>query len=144
MQTALFRKTAVLIEQNSVQSILYGDVLGANGFDVRITKSAMEGLIIIKENACDLVVINLEIAEESFVEKLVQKIRGEKNAEFMAIVGLSIYNHESKKNILKNIDALLTKPVSIDTFIGSVLLGIENKYHGSKNSYSERMQARNF
>ncbi|MDR2268226.1 MAG: response regulator [Holosporaceae bacterium] len=144
MQTALFKKTAVLIEDNSVQSSLYSDVLIATGFDVRVTKSPMEGLIKIKEKAYDLAVINMEIAEESFVEKLIQKIRTEKNAEFMPIIGLSIYSEENKKNISKNVDALLTKPISIDRFVEFVFSNIENRYHGSKNFDNERRQVGNF
>ncbi|GHU14761.1 hypothetical protein FACS189449_11890 [Alphaproteobacteria bacterium] len=134
MQTALFKKTAILMEQNSIQSNLYRDILSANGFDVYVAKSAMDGLIKIKEKPQDLAIINVEIAEESFIEKLINKIRSENTAKFMPIIGLSIYNQENKRNMLKNLDAFLTKPISIDRFIESVFVCIEKKHNGSENS----------
>ena len=49
MQASLFRKSAVFIEQNPQQSMLYEDVLNANGFDDYVAKSTMDGLQKIKE-----------------------------------------------------------------------------------------------
>ena len=59
----------------------------------------MEGLQQIKENEYDLAVINVDIGEESFVEKLINKIHSERSE--LPIVGLSIYEQEKKKNIAK-------------------------------------------
>ncbi|GHT98646.1 hypothetical protein FACS1894126_4340 [Alphaproteobacteria bacterium] len=136
MQTTLFKKTAVLMEQNQLQCNLYRDILSANGFDVYVAKSAMDGLMKIKEKPHDLTVINIEIAEELFIEKLINKIHSESTAKFMPIIGLSIYNQENKKNMLKNLDAFLTKPLSIDRFIESVFVCIEKKHNDSENSYN--------
>ena len=54
MQTTLFRKSAVLIDQNPLQCKLYEDVLNANGFDVYVAKSTMDGLVKIKEKKQDI------------------------------------------------------------------------------------------
>ncbi|MDR2794338.1 MAG: hypothetical protein LBB12_01000 [Holosporaceae bacterium] len=131
MQTALFKKTAVLMEQNAVQCSLYEDALMANGFDVNVAKTPLEGLLQIKEKPCDLMVINIEIAEESFLEKLIHKMQCEKTTKFMPIIGLSIYGKENKKNVQKNLDAFLTKPLSIGKFIETVFVCIEKKHDDS-------------
>ena len=91
----------------------------------------MEGLQKIKENEYDLAVINVDIGEELFVEKLLNKIRSERSV--LPIVGLSIYEQEKKKNIAKAVNKFLTKPFSIDTFINSVVVCVEN---GCANSCS--------
>lgn len=133
MQADLFRKSAVLIEQNGLQQKLYSDILSANGFDVYVAKSAMDGLMRLREHKQDLTVINTEIAEESFVEKLISNIRSANNKGDAKIVGLSIYASEVKKNIAKKLDAFLTKPISIDTFVGSIVDCIEKKSDVSEN-----------
>jgi CheY-like chemotaxis protein len=130
MQANLFKKSAVLIERNSLHCKLYEDVLTANGFDVYTAKSAMDGLMKVKETKQDLAVINTEIAEESFMEKLIAKMQSERASKLMPIVGLSSYSMECKKNIAKMLDAFLTKPISIDKFMESVFLCIEHKVDG--------------
>ena len=134
MQANLFKRTAILIDSSSVQSRLYQDILIANGFDVYIAKSAMDGLQKIKESKHDLAVINTEIAEESFLEKFISKVRSEKSTELMPIVGLSIHAENSKKNIAKILDGFFTKPISIDTFIASIFECIERKVCGCESS----------
>ena len=113
MQENLFKKNAILVESDFLQNILYNDILDSNGFEVFSAKSAMEGLQKIKENEYDLAVINVDIGEELFVEKLLNKIRSERSV--LPIVGLSIYEQEKKKNIAKAVNKFLTKPFSIDT-----------------------------
>jgi DNA-binding response OmpR family regulator len=130
MQTNLFKKSAVLIEKDPLCRRLYEDVLAANGFDVYIAKSAMDGLIKVKESKQDLAVINTEIAEESFVEKLIVKMRSERASDFMPIVGLSSHNLECKKKVVKILDAFLTKPFSIDKLSESIFACIEDKANG--------------
>jgi DNA-binding response OmpR family regulator len=127
MQTSLFRKSAVLIEKNPLHRKLYADVLAANGFDVYVAKSAMDGLVKTKEARQDLAVIDTEIGEESFVEKLIVKMKSERASNLMPIVGLSAYNLESRKKIEKILDLFLTKPFSIDRFIESIFMCIEDK-----------------
>jgi len=133
MQSTLFKKSAVLIEKSPLHSRLYEDVLIANGFDVYIAKSAMDGLIKIKEAEQDLAIINTEIAEESFIEKLTSKMKAERASRFMPIIGLSIYKKENKKKIAKILDDFLTKPFSIDTLIESIFTCIESKINGCKS-----------
>ncbi|MDR2157722.1 MAG: hypothetical protein LBO02_00160 [Holosporaceae bacterium] len=101
MQANLFKKSAVLIERDSLHCKLYEDVLTANGFDVYTAKSAMDGLIKIKETKQDLAVINTEIAEESFIEKLIAKMHSERASNLMPIIGLSSYSAEFKKILQK-------------------------------------------
>ncbi len=132
MQPELFRKNAILVEQDPIQYRLYCDILDANGFDVCGTKSAVDTLSKIREKAYDLMVINTEIAEESFLEKVIKKIRDEKNSNLMPIVGISI--HKEQKKIIKMLDAFLTKPLSIDTFIECVCNSVEMKGNGCEDS----------
>ena len=58
MQASLFRRNAVLVEQNPMHCRLYSDLLEANGFDVYVAKSAMDALVKIRAKAQDLVLIN--------------------------------------------------------------------------------------
>ncbi|MDR0581134.1 MAG: hypothetical protein LBG04_03425 [Holosporaceae bacterium] len=133
MQANLFKKSAVLIETNSSHRKLYEDVLIANGFDVYVARSAIDGLIKTKETQQDLTVINTEVAEESFIEKFISKMRDESMSNVMPIIGLSVYKQEYKKNIAKILDAFLTKPFSIDRFIESILISIESRANGCKS-----------
>lgn len=126
MQVDLFKKSAVLIEQNAIQRKLYSDVLTANGFNVYIAKSALDGLMKIKETSQDLAVINTEIAEEVFIEKFINNIKSHNNTKDIPIVGLSIYSEECKKNVSKKVDAFLTKPLSIDRFMEAIFKCIEH------------------
>ncbi|MDR3186904.1 MAG: hypothetical protein LBT63_00515 [Holosporaceae bacterium] len=136
MQANLFRKSAVLIEQSPLQCRLYEDVLTANGFDVYVAKSAMDGLIKIKEAPQDLAIINTELAEESFMEKLISKMKTGHRSSIMPIVGLSIYEREYKKNISETLDAFLTKPFSIDRFLETIFSCLESGVDGCKGSGS--------
>jgi DNA-binding NtrC family response regulator len=133
MQTDLFRKSAILMEQTPIQCRLYEDVLTANGFDVYVAKSAMDGLIKIKEAPQDLAIINVELAEESFMEKLISKMKSGHQNPGMLIVGLSIYDRKYKKNIVEILDAFLTKPISIDRFLESIFSCLESKAGGCKS-----------
>ena len=132
MQANLFKKNAILIENDFLQNRLYSDILDSNGFEVFSAKSPIEGLQKIKENEYDLAVINVDIGEETFVEKFLNKIHVEQPT--MPVVGLSIYEQKKKKNIVKVVNEFLTKPFSIDTFIESVVVKcVEN---GCESSHS--------
>lgn len=133
-QPGLFRKNAILVEQDPIQYRLYCDVLNANGFDVCGTKSIVETLEKIREKTYDVMVINTEISEESFLEKVIKKIKDEKHSNLMPIVGISI--HKEQKKIKKILDALLTKPLSIDIFIECVCNNVEMKGNGCEDSRS--------
>jgi DNA-binding NtrC family response regulator len=137
MQTVLFKKNAILLEQDSLQRRLYGDILNANGFEVYFARSVMDGLIKIKEDGYDLAVIDTESADESFMEKFVKKVQCEQASKFMPVIGISIYSEEVKKNIVKMLDAFLTKPFSIDKFIECVFKCIEKKNNAGKDSSSQ-------
>jgi DNA-binding response OmpR family regulator len=134
MQANLFKKSAVLIEKNPSHCKHYEYVLVANGFDVYVARSAIDGLVKVKETRQDLVIINMELAEESFIEKFISKMRDESKSDLMPIIGLSVYNQECKKNIAKILDVFLTKPLSIDRFTESVFTSIENRLNGCKSS----------
>lgn len=131
MQENLFKKNAILVESDFLQSRLYADVLDSTGFEVFSAKTPIEGLQKMKENEYDLAVINVDIGEEIFVEKLLQKIHSE--CAELPIIGLSIYDKKKKKNIAEMLDGFLTKPFSIDTFIECVVMCVEN---GCENSCS--------
>ena len=129
MQTNLFMKSALLVEQNPIQAKLYCDILSANGFEVSIAPSITDGIMKIKERPQDLAIINTEIAGEPFIEKFIQTVQSLQKSlkKQTPIVGLSIYKEKYKKNISKFLDAFLTKPISIDKFMESVFNCIENK-----------------
>ncbi len=137
MQAALFKRNAVLIEPNPVQHRLYEDILNANGFEVHLSQSAVDGFTKIKNNNYDIAVINTEVADESLLERLIDKIQCEDSAKFMPIIGLSTYNDENKKKVTKKLDAFLTKPISIDRFIQCISKCIEIKSNGCKNSIDQ-------
>lgn len=120
MQANLFKKNAILIENDFLQNRLYSDVLDSNGFEVFSAKSAMEGLQKIKENEYDLAVINVDIGEETFIEKFLNKIHTQQPN--MQIVGLSIYEQKKKTSVQEKVNQLLTKPFSIDILINSVVV----------------------
>jgi DNA-binding NtrC family response regulator len=130
VQASLFRRSAILIEKDSLHCRLYEDVLSVYGFNVYTARSAMDGLMKVRETEQDLVIINTEVAEESFLEKLISKMKLERTSHLMPIIGLSVYNLECKKNISKILDAFLTKPISIDRFIESVLACVESRGNG--------------
>ena len=56
MQTNLFMKSALLVEQNPIQAKLYSNILSANGFEVNIALSITEGIMKIKIAILKLVV----------------------------------------------------------------------------------------
>lgn len=119
MQTSLFKKNAILIEQNPIQCRLYEDVLDANGFEVYVAKSVVDAISKSKEQRQDVVIINTEIADEKFILKFVQKLKEQDN-EAPSIVGLSIYPKEKKAALAQTLNNFLTKPFSIDKFIDFV------------------------
>ena len=130
MQTNLFMKSAVLVEQNPIQGRLYRDVLNANGFEVDLAQSITDGIMKIKEHPQDVAIINTEIASEPFIEKFIQAVQNmqEKSGRKQTpVIGLSIYKEENKKNLSKILDAFLTKPLSIDKFIESIYSCVECK-----------------
>ena len=127
MQADLFKKTAILIEQNPIETVLYSDALSANCFDVLVTSSPMEALVKLRETEIDLVLIDMGDASNAFISKFVQNIRKEKKCEFTVIFGLSIYPFNNEKNMKLNLDACLTKPFSIDTLIDRIFSSIESK-----------------
>lgn len=126
MQTDLFKKSAILINQKPLEGLLYGDILSANGFDVYIAKSVMDALLKIKEKPQDLVLIDLDFASQKFVEKFIGKLRNDTQCKNTAIVGISVYNREDQENIADMLDGILTKPCSIDRFTTGVFFSIEN------------------
>ena len=135
-QATLFRKNAILIEHDQVQRELYCDILNVNGFEVHNAKSAIDSIAKIRKEPYDLMVINTEIAEESFLEKAISKVREEKHSQFMPIIGVSLYEEKNKKNITKILDAFLTKPLSIDKFMECVFNSVETRSNGCKSTHS--------
>ena len=132
MQENLFKKNAILIENDFLQNRLYSDILDSNGFEVFSANSAIEALQKIKDNEYDLTVINLDIGEESFMERLLNKIHYERPN--MPIVGLSIYEQKKKKNLAEMVNGFLTKPFSIDIFIECIVIKCVENGCASSNS----------
>ena len=127
MQATLFKRNAVLIEQNPMHCRLYSDLLEANGFDVYVAKSVMDALVKIRNKAQDLAIINTEIVEEKFIQKFIQNVKEEENSKDLPIIGISIYPEDKKKNVAKVVDSFLTKPFSLDRLIESVDSCIEKR-----------------
>ncbi len=127
MQATLFKRNAVLIEQNPMHCRLYSDLLEANGFDVYVAKSVMDALIKIRDKNQDLVVINTEIVEEKFIQKFIQNIKKGGSSESLPVIGISIYTEHKKKNIANVVDSFLTKPFSLDRLIESIESCIEKR-----------------
>ena len=120
MQATLFKRNAVLIEQNPMHCRLYSDLLEANGFDVYVAKSVMDALVKIRNKAQDLAIINTEIVEEKFIQKFIQNVKEEENSKDLPIIGISIYPEDKQKNVAKVVDSFLTKPFSLDRLIESI------------------------
>lgn len=120
MQASLFKRNAVLVEQNPMHCRLYSDLLEANGFDVYVAKSVMDALVKIREKSQDLVLINTEIVEEKFIQKFIHNVRNEETSKGTPIIGISIYGEDKKKNIAKIVDSFLTKPFSLDRLMESI------------------------
>ncbi len=127
MQATLFKRNAVLVEQNPMHCRLYSDLLEANGFDVYVAKSVMDALMKIRDKAQDLAIVNTEIVEEKFIQKFIQNIKEEENSKDLPIIGISIYPEDKKKNIAKVVDSFLTKPFSLDRLIESIDSCIEKR-----------------
>ena len=127
MQATLFKRNAVLIEQNPMHCRLYSDLLEANGFDVYVAKSVMDALVKIRNKTQDLVIINTEIVEEKFIQKFIQNIREDEYSKDLPIIGISIYPKDKKKNISKVVDSFLTKPFSLDRLVESIESCIEKQ-----------------
>ncbi len=126
MQASLFKRNAVLVEQNPIHCRLYSDLLEANGFDVYVAKSVMDALVKIREKAQDLILVNTEIVEEKFMQKFINNIK-EEVSKNVPIIGISIYGEGKKKNIAKIVDSFLTKPFSIDILTESIDNCIEKR-----------------
>lgn len=137
MQANLFKKSAVLVEQNSVEETLFRDILTANGFEVYAAKSLMDALVKLQEKENDLLVLDMEIAGQSFIEKFLQNIRREKICALTVIIGLSIYWQDEQKKVGELLDACLVKPFPIDTFIKVIFESIEKRACGCEVSESE-------
>jgi len=120
MQASLFKRNAVLVDQNPMHCRLYSDLLEANGFDVYIAKSVMDALVKIREKTQDLVLINTEIVEEKFIQKFIHNVRNEEASKNLPIIGISIYGEDKKKNIAGIVDSFLTKPFSLDRLMESI------------------------
>lgn len=120
MQENLFKRNAILVENDFLQNRLYSDILDSNGFDVFSAKSAIEWLQKIKDNEYDLALINVDIGEEPFMKKLLYKMRTERSE--MLIVGLSMYEQKKKESIANIVDKFLTKPFFIDNLIECVVM----------------------
>lgn len=134
MQASLFKRNAVLVEQNPIHCRLYEDALEASGFDVYVAKSVMDALVKTKKNTQDLVIVNTEIVEEKFIRKFILSIRNETSQD-LPIIGISIYSEDKKENIAKILDVFLTKPFSIDTFIKSVVECTEKRDDSESFNY---------
>lgn len=135
VQENLFKREALLIENDFLQSKLYRDILDFNNFEVSLVKSGVDGLRKIREKKYDVAIMNVDIGQEPFVEKLLQKVHEE--SPFLPIIGLSIYESRSKKSVSALLNKFLTKPFSIDTLIECVVVCVEN---GCENSYCGRAQ----
>lgn len=133
MQENLFKRKALIIENDFLKRILYHDVLCANNFEVSLVKSALDGLKNIRDKDYDVIIMNIDIGQPSFVSRVLQKIRAEKPE--IPIMGLSIYEQENKKNIAMLLNKFLTKPFSIDILVKCVVVCAEN---GCENSCSGR------
>lgn len=120
MQASLFKRNAVLVEQNPMHCRLYSDLLEANGFDVYVAKSVMDALVKIREKVQDLILVNTEIVEEKFIQKFIHNVRNEENSKDTPIIGISIYGKAKKKNIAEIVDSFLTKPFSLDKLMESI------------------------
>lgn len=123
MQENLFRRNAILVESDFLQGELYKDILYANGFDVHLSKTALDAIQDLKSKECDVLIINIDNNQEYFIAKLLKKIRSEYSN--LLIVGMSIYPKEHKEQIISFLDIFFIKPFFIESFIEAIESALE-------------------
>ena len=113
-------KRILIIEDNELNMKLFFDILEYQNYDVEKAFDGEEGLLKIRENTYDLVILDIQLPKMSGFE-ILDKLKEEKK-EIPNIILVSAFAMDADKLKAKEygIEKYITKPIDINNFLKNV------------------------
>tara|TARA_B100001123_G_C15152817_1_gene964192 strand:- start:761 stop:1144 length:384 start_codon:yes stop_codon:yes gene_type:complete len=122
------KKTILIVEDNDLNLKLFRDLLSANGYETHETKEGLEAVTLTRNLQPDLILMDIQLPEISGLDitRTIKSDEGLKHIPIIAVTAFAMKDDEEK--ILKaGCEAYISKPISIEHFIGTVRKFIERK-----------------
>jgi two-component system cell cycle response regulator DivK len=120
------KKTILIVEDNDLNLKLFRDLLTANGYETRETKDGLEAVALTRNIQPDLILMDIQLPEISGLD-ITRTIKNDESLKHIPIIAVTAFAmKDDEEKILKaGCEAYISKPISIEHFIGTVRKFIE-------------------
>ncbi|MHB8124998.1 MAG: response regulator transcription factor [Desulfitobacteriaceae bacterium] len=133
-------KRILIIEDDSSIAELQKDYLEVAGFDVRVCTDGLEGLKVLKENECNLLILDIMLPGIDGLE-ILRSMKDDKDIPVL-LVSAKKEEIDKIKGLSLGADDYMTKPFSPGELVARVKTHLEN-YERLKNRFSQGIIKKN-
>ena len=114
-------KRVLVVEDNELNMKLFRDLLQANGFQVLETRDGIEALKIARDQALDMILMDIQLPEVSGLE-VAKWIKDDPNLGNIPIIAVTAFAMKGDEEKMREggCDAYLAKPISVGPFLEKV------------------------
>lgn len=114
-------RTVLIVEDNELSGKLFRDVLEVHGFRTLLTRSGEEALRLARHHHPDLIIMDIQLAEESGLE-ITRRIKDDADIRAIPIVAVTALAVDWVEERVREegCAAYIAKPISVAQFMGTV------------------------
>lgn len=114
-------KKILIVEDNDLNLKLFRDLLAANGHQTLETKDGLEAISLARNVRPDLILMDIQLPEISGLD-VTRKIKSDEEIKHIPIIAVTAFamKDDEEKILSAGCEAYISKPISIDSFMGVV------------------------
>ena len=119
-------KTALVVEDNHLNMVLFHDILKASGFEVLQAATGAEGWRLAQERRPDLIVMDIQLPDVSGLE-VTRRVKDDESLRAIPVLAVTAFAMvgDREKYLAGGCDAYVSKPVSVGDFLAAVARMLE-------------------
>lgn len=114
-------KTALVVEDNHLNMVLFHDILQASGFEVLRAETGAEGWRLVQAHRPDLIVMDIQLPDFSGLE-VTRRVKADESLRTIPVLAVTAFAMvgDREKYLAGGCDAYVSKPVSVGDFLAAV------------------------
>ena len=112
----------LIVEDNELNMKLFHDLLEASGLTILMVRNGIDALTVAKRERPDLIVMDIQLPEMSGLE-VTERIKSDPDLRPIPVIAVTAFAMKGDEERIRaaGCEAYLSKPISIDRFISTVM-----------------------
>ena len=111
-------KTVLIVEDNELNMKLFHDLLEAHGYNTLQTRTGIEALQLARENHPDLILMDIQLPEVSWLE-VTKWIKEDEDIASIPVIAVTAFAMKGDEERIRQggCEAYISKPISVAKFL---------------------------